>query len=245
MATYRLRLKVREEGQELALKMFPPSTAFALYADDELLAEGGTVSPDRERFRECRAPQTVVFRAPADAFDLIVHVANYDYAKGGGADPRIYPGEIFRADRPRHRRGRRGHFWAEARRKRLEEACVRLTVRLSRYYASSGNPDRAVALQQRGLESDRLHTGLNGELLTLYAGMGDLVAARPGNKPANGGAEIVHFQFSHPRNGMCSPSIYLGNGLYRFNPGVISLPRNRKAASQTGLSVRIFVVVGI
>lgn len=82
-ATYRLRIHVSETDRTLALKMLPIFTSYRIYADDQLLAVGGQAGVDQHGTHAGGPPQTVEFVAPQRIFDLIVHVSNFDHAKGG------------------------------------------------------------------------------------------------------------------------------------------------------------------
>jgi two-component SAPR family response regulator len=68
--------------------------------------------------------------------------------------------------------------WAEPRRRRLEEQYLQQTIRLAAYFRDTGRELKAVEALKRGLEKDGVHTGLNTELIILYARMGDPLSAR-------------------------------------------------------------------
>jgi two-component SAPR family response regulator len=68
--------------------------------------------------------------------------------------------------------------WAEPRRRRLEELYLQQTIRLAAYYKDTGKESKAVEALKKGLAKDGIHTGLNTELIQLYARMNDLLAAR-------------------------------------------------------------------
>jgi len=59
------------------------STAYNLYIDDELLSSNGVVSINQAEFKPAYQPKVIVFKPKDKSFDLIIHVANYTYARGG------------------------------------------------------------------------------------------------------------------------------------------------------------------
>lgn len=99
--TYRLTVHVREPGIELALKALPLSTAYTIFVDDRLLMTNGTPAETKAEFVEEGRPRTARFIAPAETFDLIAHIANFDYAKGGMNRPLLLgsPEALERTDR--------------------------------------------------------------------------------------------------------------------------------------------------
>jgi two-component system sensor histidine kinase ChiS len=82
-ATYKLTVKVKEEGQRLALKFMPLSTSYRAYAGDKLLVSKGVAGTEPDSFVGNLQPATVDFTAPSKQFELIVHISNYGHAKGG------------------------------------------------------------------------------------------------------------------------------------------------------------------
>ncbi len=83
-ATYQLHVKTElPEGTMLGFRIYPLSSAYRLYVDDELIASNGTAAESRkEEVGEYR-PQAVTFAAPAEEFDVILHVSNHATATGG------------------------------------------------------------------------------------------------------------------------------------------------------------------
>lgn len=92
-ATYRLKIKDAQEGQELAIRMPTVSTAHNLYINDRLIASNGRVGLIDEDFRPEYRPVTVEFVPPAGQFDVIIQVANFSYARGGVWYP-IFMGSV-------------------------------------------------------------------------------------------------------------------------------------------------------
>ncbi|HYE81550.1 MAG TPA: histidine kinase [Clostridia bacterium] len=83
-ATYRLHVKTSlPKGTMLGFRTNVFSSAFNLYVNDELTASSGRVATTAgEETGEYRT-QAVVFSIPASEFDVIVHVSNFHYARGG------------------------------------------------------------------------------------------------------------------------------------------------------------------
>ncbi|TBL81634.1 ATP-binding protein [Paenibacillus thalictri] len=82
-ATYKLSVKAGIPGQRLSLKLMPLSTAYKVYINDRLLVSAGTLATEPGRFSAGMKPLTADFVTPAEQFDIIVHVSNFGYAKGG------------------------------------------------------------------------------------------------------------------------------------------------------------------
>lgn len=82
-ATYRLHVEGVSEGESLALRMPPISTAYQLYIDDTLLAYNGAVGIDKESSSPFYKVNTINFWPAGDNFDIILQVSNYTYARGG------------------------------------------------------------------------------------------------------------------------------------------------------------------
>lgn len=82
-ATYRLHMTGVKAGTPLALRVIPFSTAYELYIDDELAASSGKISTSADGFVPQYTIQTVIFEPDRDEFDIILHVSNFTYARGG------------------------------------------------------------------------------------------------------------------------------------------------------------------
>lgn len=82
-ATYRLRVVNTRIGEPISLRIPTFSTAYRLYADDRLIASNGVVGTSEEQFSPEYKPKVVEFAPEASDFTLIVHVANFTYARGG------------------------------------------------------------------------------------------------------------------------------------------------------------------
>lgn len=81
-ATYRLHVKNAVEGEKLSLNLQSMSTAYRLYIDSKLIAACGTLSDDGTFSPKYKAA-SVDFTVPDSQFDIIVHVENQVYARGG------------------------------------------------------------------------------------------------------------------------------------------------------------------
>lgn len=82
-ATYHLKVKVPDTKTLLGLRISSMSTAYQFYINDRLLAQNGKISTSIKGSAPQYDPATVVFAPPAKEFDIIVHVSNYTYARGG------------------------------------------------------------------------------------------------------------------------------------------------------------------
>jgi sensor histidine kinase YesM len=82
-ATYRLRVTGVKAGTPLSLRVLPFSTAYELYLDDALIASCGSVSTSSSGFSPQYRIQTVTFTPDSSEFDLILHVSNFVYSRGG------------------------------------------------------------------------------------------------------------------------------------------------------------------
>lgn len=83
-ATYRIHVKTGlREATLLALRIYNFSSAYKLYINDRLIAANG--NPGKTSIEEIGEykPQTVIFNAPAGGFDIIIHVSNFEYGRGG------------------------------------------------------------------------------------------------------------------------------------------------------------------
>lgn len=83
-ATYRLHVKTNlAEDTLLGLRIYPLSSCYKLFINDQLVAGNGnpgkTATEERGEYR----PQAVIFNAPAGGFDIIVQISNFEYARGG------------------------------------------------------------------------------------------------------------------------------------------------------------------
>ena len=82
-ATYHLKVKVPDTKTILGLRIGSMSTAYQFYINDRLLAQNGKISTSIEGSEPQYAPATVIFAPPTEEFDIVIHVSNYTYARGG------------------------------------------------------------------------------------------------------------------------------------------------------------------
>ncbi|MBF7074373.1 diguanylate cyclase [Glaciecola sp. MH2013] len=84
-ATYRLSVTLNKANTGLPLGILMPSigTAYQLYIDDVLLAEGGVVAKTKASSIPHFHPGVFIFTAPSDRFDIIIQVSNQEFYWGG------------------------------------------------------------------------------------------------------------------------------------------------------------------
>lgn len=82
-ATYRLTLRLPAEREVLALQVPPIRTAFRLYVDGRLAAEGGRLGTGPEDVAPAYAPTVIFIDRERPTVELTVHVANQHHRSGG------------------------------------------------------------------------------------------------------------------------------------------------------------------
>jgi two-component system, sensor histidine kinase ChiS len=82
-ATYRLKIKIGDNSDELSLRLGSISSSYNLYINEKLLASSGTVGDSKQRFIPEYKANIVVFKPPANEFDIIIQVSNFSYSRGG------------------------------------------------------------------------------------------------------------------------------------------------------------------
>lgn len=82
-ATYRLKVVNAPEGMPLSLRVPTFSTAYELYIDDRLISSNGKVGTSPEQYWPEYQPRVVEFTPAETSFEIIIHVANFTYARGG------------------------------------------------------------------------------------------------------------------------------------------------------------------
>jgi two-component system LytT family sensor kinase len=82
-ATYRLHVTGVKEGTTFGMRILPFSTAYDLCIDNERVASSGQVSTAKDGFIPRYQIQTVTFMPERDEFDIILHISNFIYARGG------------------------------------------------------------------------------------------------------------------------------------------------------------------
>jgi two-component system LytT family sensor kinase len=82
--TYRLHVKTRLPADSmLGLRIYPLSSAYRFYIDDKLVANNGNPAASAAEEVGQYQPRTVFFYPPSEEFDIIVHLSNFQYARGG------------------------------------------------------------------------------------------------------------------------------------------------------------------
>lgn len=82
-ATYRLHISGVKSDTPYAMRILPFSTAYELYVDNNLLASSGQPSTSESGFLPQYQVQTISFTTDSDEFDIILHISNFTYARGG------------------------------------------------------------------------------------------------------------------------------------------------------------------
>lgn len=82
-ASYRLKVVHAPIGEPLAIRIPTFSTAYECYLDGRLVAQNGKVGTDKSTSSPWYQPETVEFTPESKNFDLVFHVSNYTYARGG------------------------------------------------------------------------------------------------------------------------------------------------------------------
>ena len=90
-ATYRLRVKTENMDKIKGIKILTQSTAYRLMVDDEIVAESGVVGKSKETSVAQYRPQVLYFDKESKEFEIIIHISNYSYSRGGFWQP-IYIG---------------------------------------------------------------------------------------------------------------------------------------------------------
>lgn len=81
--TYVLKVMNASEGKPLAMRIPTFSTAYELYVGDRLISSNGRVGTEKEQYSPGYKPQVVEFTPDESSFVLVIHVANFTYARGG------------------------------------------------------------------------------------------------------------------------------------------------------------------
>ncbi|WP_127588874.1 ATP-binding protein [Paenibacillus koleovorans] len=82
-ATYRLHVKAADNPGLRALKIPTWSTSCLIMIDDRVVAECGVAADNERQAVDRFAPQVVSFQTASAEFDIIVHISNYTYDRGG------------------------------------------------------------------------------------------------------------------------------------------------------------------
>lgn len=83
--TYRLLLRIdREDRQTYGVRISSVHTSSELFVNGQRLADSGRPAQSKEQYTARNIPHTVYFTPERDEIELLVRVANYDYAPSGG-----------------------------------------------------------------------------------------------------------------------------------------------------------------
>lgn len=82
-ATYRLKIINSPAGVPLSLRIPTFSTAYALYVNERLISSNGKVGTSKEEFSPEYRPEIVEFTPEESDFEIIIHVSNFIYSRGG------------------------------------------------------------------------------------------------------------------------------------------------------------------
>ncbi len=81
--TYRVEVGHAPQGEPLAMRVPTYSTAYELYINDQLISSNGKVGTSSEAYSPEYLPRVVEFIPPGSNFEIIVHIANFTYSRGG------------------------------------------------------------------------------------------------------------------------------------------------------------------
>ncbi|MDF2878171.1 MAG: putative histidine kinase [Clostridia bacterium] len=83
-ATFKLHLKLPPDMDVMAVKLPTMASAYKVYINQNEVCEVGKVAVDKLAYRPVLKGETVIFEVPeTHQADIIIQVANYDYARGG------------------------------------------------------------------------------------------------------------------------------------------------------------------
>ncbi|WP_418791914.1 ATP-binding protein [Phosphitispora sp. TUW77] len=82
-ATYRLKVINANEDELIAFHIPTMSTSYRMYINEKLVASNGTTAAEKENFSPEYRPKTVRIAAPGAQFDIVVHISNFIYSRGG------------------------------------------------------------------------------------------------------------------------------------------------------------------
>ncbi|NLO22360.1 MAG: histidine kinase [Syntrophomonadaceae bacterium] len=82
-ATYRLQVTGAKPGLPLSMRVSPFATAYKLYIDDQLMTSCGRVGITREDHESQYRLRVFAFTPEKSSFDVILHISNFTYARGG------------------------------------------------------------------------------------------------------------------------------------------------------------------
>lgn len=81
--TYLLKVVNVTSGKPLSLRIPTFSTAYDFYINGRLVTSNGTVAKDKEHHKAFYSPQIITFTPDDSSFNIMIHVSNFTYARGG------------------------------------------------------------------------------------------------------------------------------------------------------------------
>ena len=85
-ATYRLHVKMGSVPSPMAIKIGYITMAYKMFIDKEEVASSGVVSINEASAVSDNKPQIVQFEPLNKEFDIVLHISNYEYPRGGIRD---------------------------------------------------------------------------------------------------------------------------------------------------------------
>lgn len=82
-ATYRIKVRINNTNENMALKVPTVSAAYNLYIDDKLVASNGVVGKSAKDFKPEYKQLVVNFIPQKTEFSIILQVSNFSYTRGG------------------------------------------------------------------------------------------------------------------------------------------------------------------
>ncbi len=82
-ATYRLTIINNQINEKLAIKLPTVSTSYILYIDGVEVASAGNIGENKEESSPEAVPEIIEFGFTGSSSELIFHVSNFSYSKGG------------------------------------------------------------------------------------------------------------------------------------------------------------------
>lgn len=82
-ATYRLKIKLNQPGDILAIKLSDASSSYKLWINDKLVATNGIVDSVPSKMKPQYLPMVKSFHTDSEKLDLIIQVSNNFHSKGG------------------------------------------------------------------------------------------------------------------------------------------------------------------
>jgi len=81
--TYRLKILLNNNSEILKLFIQPQGIAYSVWINSKLVAQNGIVGTDYATYKIAFIPNTYTFINDTSLLEVIVHLSNYNYTKGG------------------------------------------------------------------------------------------------------------------------------------------------------------------